>query len=112
MQGADDTDGGLVVIELTMTSSMGPRYSNRMVGFIVVAFERVAPGPVAESDYATQAGAIDLHEPGIVRVMRTTATAWGHANPYHVVKQLRPLRSATVSINGATQTFPPEKPSA
>jgi hypothetical protein len=45
-----------------MTSSMGPRYSNRMVGFIVVAFERVAPGPVAESDYATQSGAIDLYE--------------------------------------------------
>lgn len=28
-----------------------------------------------------------------------------------VVKQLRPLRSATISINGATQTFPPEIPS-
>ena len=24
-----------------------------------------------------------------------------------VVKQLRPLRSATISINGATETFPP-----
>ena len=24
-----------------------------------------------------------------------------------IVKQLRPLRSATVTINGATQTFPP-----
>lgn len=29
-----------------------------------------------------------------------------------VVKQLRPLRSATISINGATQTFPPEIPEA
>lgn len=28
------------------------------------------------------------------------------------VKQLRPLRSATITINGATQTFPPEIPSA
>lgn len=28
-----------------------------------------------------------------------------------VVKQLRPQRSATISINGATQTFPPEIPS-
>ena len=27
-----------------------------------------------------------------------------------VVKQLRPLRSATIAINGATQTFPPEIP--
>jgi len=27
-----------------------------------------------------------------------------------VVKQLRPLRSATISINGATQTFPPAIP--
>ena len=25
-----------------------------------------------------------------------------------VVKQLRPLRSATITINGATQAFPPE----
>ena len=24
------------------------------------------------------------------------------------VKQLRPLRSATITINGATQTFPPD----
>ena len=30
----------------------------------------------------------------------------------NVVKQLRPLRSATISINGATQTFPPEIPAA
>jgi hypothetical protein len=29
-----------------------------------------------------------------------------------VVKQLRPLRSATISINGATQTFPPAIPEA
>ena len=29
-----------------------------------------------------------------------------------VVKQLRPLRSATISINGATQTFPPAIPPA
>ena len=29
-----------------------------------------------------------------------------------VVKQLRPLRSATININGATQTFPPEIPDA
>ena len=29
-----------------------------------------------------------------------------------VVKQLRPLRSATISINGATQTFPPTIPAA
>ena len=29
-----------------------------------------------------------------------------------VVKQLRPLRSATIDINGATQTFPPEIPEA
>lgn len=28
------------------------------------------------------------------------------------VKQLRPLRSATININGATQTFPPEIPDA
>jgi Transposase DDE domain len=28
----------------------------------------------------------------------------------NVVKQLRPLRSATITINGATQTFPPEIP--
>ena len=28
------------------------------------------------------------------------------------VKQLRPLRSATIVINGATQTFPPEIPAA
>ena len=28
------------------------------------------------------------------------------------VKQLRPLRSATIVINGATQTFPPEIPQA
>jgi len=27
-----------------------------------------------------------------------------------VVKQLRPLRSATITINGTTQTFPPEIP--
>ena len=27
-----------------------------------------------------------------------------------VVKQLRPLRSATTTINGATQIFPPEIP--
>ena len=27
-----------------------------------------------------------------------------------VVKQLRPLRSATITINGATQTFPPAIP--
>ena len=26
--------------------------------------------------------------------------------------QLRPLRSATIAINGATQTFPPEIPDA
>ena len=26
------------------------------------------------------------------------------------VKQLRPLRSATITINGATQTFPPDIP--
>jgi transposase len=30
----------------------------------------------------------------------------------NVVKQLRPLRSATITINGATQTFPPEIPQA
>lgn len=29
-----------------------------------------------------------------------------------VVKQLRPLRSATVNINGSTQTFPPAIPNA
>ncbi len=29
-----------------------------------------------------------------------------------VAKQLRPLRSATITINGATQTFPPEIPQA
>ena len=28
----------------------------------------------------------------------------------NVVKQLRPLRSATITINGATQTFPPDVP--
>ncbi len=28
----------------------------------------------------------------------------------NVVKQLRPLRSATITINGASQTFPPEIP--
>ena len=28
------------------------------------------------------------------------------------VKQLRPLRSATININGATQTLPPEIPDA
>ena len=27
-----------------------------------------------------------------------------------VVKQLRPLRSATIAINGTTQTFPPAIP--
>ena len=27
-----------------------------------------------------------------------------------VIKQLRPLRSATITINGSTQTFPPEIP--
>ena len=30
----------------------------------------------------------------------------------NVIKQLRPLRSATIAINGATQTFPPEIPEA
>jgi hypothetical protein len=30
----------------------------------------------------------------------------------NVIKQLRPLRSATIIINGATQTFPPEIPEA
>lgn len=30
----------------------------------------------------------------------------------NVVKQLRPLRSATININGASQTFPPEIPTA
>lgn len=29
-----------------------------------------------------------------------------------VIKQLRPLRSATIDINGATQTFPPEVPAS
>lgn len=29
----------------------------------------------------------------------------------NIVRQLRPLRSATIAINGATQTFPPEIPS-
>nr|MCH9732637.1 hypothetical protein [Actinomycetes bacterium] len=29
-----------------------------------------------------------------------------------VVKQLRPLRSATIAINGTTETFPPEVPEA
>lgn len=28
----------------------------------------------------------------------------------NLVRQLRPLRSATITINGATQTFPPEIP--
>src|SRR5690625_4513044 len=28
----------------------------------------------------------------------------------HIIKQLRPLRSATITINGATQTFPPDIP--
>ena len=28
----------------------------------------------------------------------------------NVVRQLRPLRSATIAINGAVQTFPPEIP--
>ena len=28
----------------------------------------------------------------------------------HVVKQLRPLRSTTITINGTTQTFPPGIP--
>lgn len=30
----------------------------------------------------------------------------------NVVKQLRPLRSATIAINGTTETFPPEVPEA
>jgi hypothetical protein len=30
----------------------------------------------------------------------------------NIIKQLRPLRSATIAINGATETFPPEVPSA
>ena len=30
----------------------------------------------------------------------------------NVIKQLRPLRSATITINGASQTFPPEVPAA
>lgn len=29
-----------------------------------------------------------------------------------VIKSLRPLRSATITINGASQTFPPEIPAA
>ena len=28
----------------------------------------------------------------------------------NMIKQLRPLRSATIVINGATQTFPPQIP--
>jgi hypothetical protein len=28
----------------------------------------------------------------------------------NIIKQLRPLRSATITINGATQTFPPAIP--
>lgn len=28
----------------------------------------------------------------------------------NIIKQLRPLRSATITINGASQTFPPEIP--
>jgi hypothetical protein len=28
----------------------------------------------------------------------------------NVIKQLRPLRSATISTNGANQTFPPQIP--
>ena len=30
----------------------------------------------------------------------------------NVVKQLRPLRSATITINGTSQTFPPQVPDA
>ena len=30
----------------------------------------------------------------------------------NVIKQLRPLRTATITINGTTQTFPPEIPAA
>lgn len=30
----------------------------------------------------------------------------------NVVKQLRPLRSATIAINGTTETFPPQVPEA
>ena len=30
----------------------------------------------------------------------------------NVVKQLRPLRSATIAINGTSQTFPPQVPDA
>jgi hypothetical protein len=30
----------------------------------------------------------------------------------NIIKQLRPLRSATIAINGTTETFPPEVPSA
>jgi hypothetical protein len=29
-----------------------------------------------------------------------------------VIKQLRPLRSATIAINGAIETFPPQVPAA
>ncbi|MGQ4617851.1 IS1634 family transposase [Nocardia sp. R7R-8] len=39
------------------------------------------------------------------RVQAVTGLAIGN-----VVKQLRPLRSATVTVNGVTQTFPPEIP--
>jgi hypothetical protein len=28
----------------------------------------------------------------------------------NVIKQLRPLRSATIAINGTTETFPPQVP--
>ena len=28
----------------------------------------------------------------------------------NVIKQLRPLRSATIAINGTTETFPPQAP--
>lgn len=30
----------------------------------------------------------------------------------NIIKQLRPLRSATITINKASQTFPPEIPEA
>jgi hypothetical protein len=30
----------------------------------------------------------------------------------NVIKQLRPLRSATIAINGTSQTFPPDIPEA
>jgi len=30
----------------------------------------------------------------------------------NVVKQIRPLRSATITINGTSQTFPPQVPDA